>query len=175
MSRRTLVPTLLATFVIVAGAVATMAVATTAVAAPTTSTLAKWPPWLSIESPVNPYDPTSRDAAFLVHAMLREGVPKLSDVTGAAEGMVDGKRRTAALHFDTTSRPGVFAVRRQWPSEGTWLLRISLLSTTALVALDHAGNVAGVRLPTMVTSGSVVPRPILAREIDSTLADAAKR
>ncbi|HTE47788.1 MAG TPA: hypothetical protein VK636_21270 [Gemmatimonadaceae bacterium] len=170
MLRRTLVPTLLATL-----AVATVTAATTAVAAPNRPSLAKWPPWISIESPVNPYDASSRNAAFLVHALVREGTPALTDVTGAAEGMVDGKRQSITLHFDATSRPGVFAVRRQWPSEGTWLLRISLFSTTALVSLDRAGNVAGVRLPTVVASGSVVPRPILAREIDSTLAEAAKR
>jgi hypothetical protein len=35
----------------------------------------KWPPWISIESPVNPYDPSARGAAMLVRAAFREGQP----------------------------------------------------------------------------------------------------
>src|SRR5438105_10626252 len=113
MTRRALVPVVL------------MAIAT-ATAAFTAPSAAKWPPWLSIESPVNPFDPTARGAAFLVHAVFREGQAQLSDISGTAEGLVDGSRRSIALRFDATGRPGVFAVRRQWPSDGKWLLRIAL-------------------------------------------------
>ena len=143
--------------------------------ATTVTTIVKWPPWLSIESPVNPYDRSVRGALFLIHAALRDGAPRLDDISGSAEGLVAGARRSIVLRIDTTSRPGVFAVRRQWPTEGTWLLRITLLSTTAVVALDHAGNVAGVRVPTELSSGTQVPRSVPGREIDSTLADAANR
>lgn len=137
--------------------------------------IVKWPPWLSIESPVNPYDPATRGAAFLIHAAVREGTPTLANLTGTAEGLVGGKRRTIDLRIDSTSHSGVFAVRRQWPSEGTWLLRVTFLSTTAIVMLDRAGNVAGVRIPTELASGTQVPRAVAGREIDSTLADASKR
>jgi hypothetical protein len=162
MTRRVLLPT----------ALLALATATAAFATPLA---VKWPPWLSIESPVNPFDPTARGAAFLVHAVFREGLPKLSDVSGTAEGLVDGSRRTISLRFDSTGRPGVFAVRRQWPSDGTWLLRIALEHTTAIVTLDRAGNVASVRVPTEFASGSQIPRAVAANEIDSTLAAAAKR
>src|SRR5438045_7178433 len=91
---------------------AAAATAATALAAPT---LAKWPPWLSIESPVNPFDASSRGAVMLVHATFREGTPKLSDVSGSAEGMVNGERKSIALRFDSTARAGVFAPPRQWP------------------------------------------------------------
>jgi hypothetical protein len=162
MLRRAFIPTLL---------VAVIA-ATTAFAHPF---VAKWPPWLSIESPVNPYDAHTRGAVFLVHAMTREGIPTVSNVTGTAEGIVGGARRSVALTFDATDRPGVFAVRRQWPSEGTWIVRVSLFTATAIVTLDHAGNVASARVPTELSSGIQIPRQVLAREIDSTLADAARR
>jgi hypothetical protein len=152
-----------------------VAVATASVATPAAATIAKWPPWLSIESPVNPFDNSARGAAFLIHAALREGTPTLRDVTGTAEGLVDGVRKTVALRIDTTSRPAVFAVRKQWPPDGTWLLRINLLSTTAIVTLDKAGNVAGTSVPTVAQSGMQIPRTVAAREIDALLADAAKR
>ena len=130
---------------------------------------AKWPPWLSIESPVNPYDGSVKGAVLLVHAATHDGIPTLSDVSGSAEGFVNGARRTISLRLDATSRPGVFAVRRQWPSEGTWLLRLSLASTTALVLLDGADRVIGVSIPARMAGGRPIPRAVVARDIDSTL------
>jgi hypothetical protein len=135
----------------------------------------RWPPWLSIESPVNPFDRDSRGALFLVHAATRDGVPALADISGSAEGIVNGARRSMPVRFDTTPRPGVFAVRKQWPADGTWLVRISLHSTTALVVLDHEGNVASIRVPTQLQGGSEIPREVAAKEIDSTLTAAARR
>jgi opacity protein-like surface antigen len=135
----------------------------------------KWPPWLSIESPVNPFDPSTRGAVLLAHATFREGQSQLSDLSGTAEGIVNGARRSITLRFDTTGRPSVFALRRQWPTEGTWLLRIALKQTTAIVTLDQNGGVASVRVPTQLAGGNQIPRIVGAREIDSTLAEAAKR
>jgi hypothetical protein len=142
--------------------------ATAVVAAPVH---AKWPPWLSIEAPVNPFDPTSRGALCLVHATLREGQTQVSDIDGSAEGLVNGARRSVKLHFDTTSRPNVYAVRRQWPTEGTWLLRISLQSTTAIVTLGPDGSVASASVPTH----DRLPILVTDRDIDAALAAAAKR
>jgi hypothetical protein len=130
---------------------------------------AKWPPWLSIESPVNPYDGSVAGAVLLVHASTRDGAPTISDVSGSAEGVVKGARRTIPLKFDATSRAGVFAVRKQWPSDGTWLLRVSLQQTTALVTLDASGRVSGVNIPSTFAEGRPIPRAVDAREIDSTL------
>lgn len=153
---------------------ALLALATTTAAFSTPAT-AKWPPWLSIESPVNPFDPTTRGATLLVHAVFREGQAQLTDLHGSAEGIVDGSRRSIALRFDTTGRPGVFAVRRQWPTDGVWVLRIDLRQTTAIVALDRDGHVASVRVPTELTSGGQIPRSVGPKEIDSTLVQAARR
>ncbi len=165
MSRRTLLPALALTL---ASATALLTAAAPA---------AKWPPWLSIESPVNPYDPATRGAALLVHAAFRDGTVQLSDMAGSAEGIVNGTRRSVSLQFNSTPHPNVFALARQWPASGTWLLRISLRGTTAVVMLDRAGQVASVRVPTELSGTSTVPRGVAAREIDSTLAEAeaAKR
>ena len=139
------------------------------------ATMLKWPPWLSIEAPVNPFDADARGAVLLVHAAVREGRTSAADLSGSAEGLVRGARRSVPLRFDATSRPDVYAVRRQWPTEGTWLLRITLLrNTTALVSLDDAGNVASTRVPTRMNSGIALPRPVAAAEIDSALAHGAR-
>jgi hypothetical protein len=162
MSRRPLVSALALAIVATTGAF-------------TAPSMPKSPPWISIESPVNPYDATTRGAALLVHADFREGVAQLADLSGTAEGLVNGARRSITLHFDSTSRPSVFALRRQWPADGTWLLRLSLRTTTAVVSLDRAGNVASARVPTEMSQGIPLPRAVPSREIDSMLADANKR
>ena len=47
-------------------------------------------------------------------------------VSGSAEGLVKGERRSIPLRFSRTSRQGVFAVSRQWPNEGVWTLVVSV-------------------------------------------------
>ena len=136
----------------------------------------KWPPWLSIEWPINPFDRSVPGAVFYVHAAMHSGTPTLRDLSGAAEGMVNGQRRTVPLHFDALPAPGMFAVRAQWPTQGTWLVRVTLAgSTTALVSFDDQGNVASVRVPTRVVGEQTLPRQVAQREIDSTLMQLAAR
>lgn len=136
----------------------------------------KWPPWLSVEYPVNPYDQANRDALLLVHAAMRDGVPSTRDLTGTAEGLVNGKRQSVEVRLDATSQPGVFAVRRQWPTQGAWMLTITLAKrTTALVSLDRNGAVSSVSIPMNVGSGERFPREVAAHDIDSTLAVIASR
>jgi len=151
-----------------------LGLALAAAAAPTSVAHAAWPPWLSIEAPVNPYDPSTRDAVMLVHVRLREGTAALSGLAGTAEGVVRGQRRSVRLRFDTTAVPGVFGLRRQWPDEGTWLVRVTFAHTTAIVTLDGDGNLASVRVPTRLAQGHPIPRPVDRAEIDSVLALAAR-
>jgi hypothetical protein len=139
------------------------------------ASVVKWPAWLSIESPVNPFDRDNAGALMLVHAMTREGPAKVADLNGTAQGIVNGARRSVPIRFDTTRQPGIYAVRKQWPSEGTWLVQIALFSTTAIVVIDHQGDVASVRVPTELQKGNQIPRAVAAKEIDSTLAAAARR
>ena len=136
---------------------------------------AKWPAWLSIESPVNAFDQASRGALLLVHAEMREGQTQVSDIDGSAEGLVNGARRSVKLHFDATSHPNVYAMRAQWPTEGTWLLRIALFSTTAIVTLNSDGSVASTKVPTYAQGIWQLPISVTSRDIDSALAAAAKR
>lgn len=162
MNRRSLVPVALAALL--------------ATAAFTSPMFPKWPPWLSIESPVNPYDQSAKGALLLVHATFREGASQLSDLSGSAEGIVKGARRSIPLRFTATNRTDVYALQKQWPSEGTWVLRIALRTTTAVVKLDGAGNVASALVPTELTSsGDRVPRAVSAREVDSVLTATMKR
>ena len=53
-------------------------------------------PWISIESPVNPYDEATRGSLFLVHT-FHHGAKVDLPVTAKAEGLVDGQRKSVAL------------------------------------------------------------------------------
>jgi hypothetical protein len=151
-----------------------LAIVTTTTAFSTTA-VKKSPPWISIEAPVNPYDRETRGAVMAIHATFREGDSQLSDLSGTAEGLVGGGRRSIPLRFEATSHSNIYVLRRQWPTEGAWLTRINLKTTTAIVTLDQSGNVSAVRVPTEVTNGMPLPRPVSAKEIDSTLAAVARR
>ena len=126
------------------------------------------PPWISIEAPANPLDPTSRGALLLVHA-FHHGTPVGLPVSGTAEGLVDGQRRTVALEFTPTSRTGVYALRYQPPREGSWILVIRVTqgpgdAATAIVRIE-GGEVAGVTVPT--AEGR--PVQVSARDVEDAL------
>jgi len=135
------------------------------------------PPWISIEYPPSPYDRVTREALLLVNA-YHHFTPVGLPVSGTAEGIVDGKRRSVRLEFDRTSRAGVYALRKQWPSEGSWVLSLAVTqgegehnTAGALVTLDREGKVAGVQVPLRQIAGFELrtPRRVTAAEVEAAL------
>ena len=63
-----------------------------------------------------------KDAVLLVRGLACDD-PASIVLTGTAEGVVDGARRSVAMMFHKLPTPGVFAVRRQWP-DGQWVLNL---------------------------------------------------
>jgi hypothetical protein len=131
------------------------------------------PPWISIEYPPSPYDASTRDAFLLVHT-FHHGTPIVAPVTGKAEGIVAGQRRSVSLKFGGTSRSGVYALTKQWPSEGTWVLFITASQgpdddVTAVVELGTNGQVAAVRVPTEPRGSWKIPADVSASERESIL------
>lgn len=153
--------------------VAALALAVTAAAA------IAGPPWLSIEYPANPLDPSTRDA-FLVVNTYHHGTPSQFALAGTAEGIVGGERRTVALRFAPTGRVSSQALTRQWPTEGRWVLHITLqqgdaTEAAALVVLGADGTPSRVTVPTRRDGQWVIPRPITASEVVAALADAGEQ
>jgi hypothetical protein len=143
------------------------------------STVPVGPPWISIEYPVNPYDRTTRDAYLVVHA-FHHGTPVDFPVSGSAEGIVNGQRRTVSLEFTRTSRPGAYALSKQWPNDGTWTLVISVAQgpedkVFAVVDIARGGQVASVRVPTRRSGGDQIPipAPVAMSEIEASLKNRA--
>ncbi len=131
------------------------------------------PPWISIEIPVNPFDTATRDAFLIVHTYHHAQIAQQA-LVGTAEGIVDGQRRSVQLEFTPTAREGVFALRKLWPSQGTWVLVITVMAhevggATALVRLGEDGEVASVLVPTERRGGWTIPRKVTADEVDGLL------
>ena len=131
------------------------------------------PPWISIEYPANPLDRSTRGAYLLVHA-FHHGTPVAYPVSGTAEGLVKGERKTVALRFTSTSRPGVYALQKQWDDEGVWTLVITVTQerndvAQAIVELGPQG-ITAVRVPTQREREGVFPRKVTASEVEQSLA-----
>ncbi|HEY2374625.1 MAG TPA: hypothetical protein VGH98_01500 [Gemmatimonadaceae bacterium] len=142
-------------------------------ATPSSSARLAGPPWISIEYPANPLDPSTRGAYLLVHAFHHQ-IPISSPVRGTAEGVVNGERKSITLHFDTTSRPSVYALRKQWSDNGVWSPVISVAPhedniAQALIELSPDGGISSVRVPTRREREWTIPRLITAQEIEQSL------
>ena len=131
------------------------------------------PPWISIEYPVNPLDQSMRGAFLLVH-VFHHATPVVYPVEGTAEGIVNGERRTIKLAFNDSSRPGVYGLRRQWPTEGVWTLVIKMSrgpedGATAVVELGSDGEIASVRVPSRQEGRWTIPTDVSMADIDKAL------
>lgn len=131
------------------------------------------PPWISIELPANPYDRDTRGAFLLVHS-FHHGTMVNAIVTGTAEGIVDGVRRTIKLEFSSTGRDGVRALRKMWPDQGVWTLVITATQgpgdgASAVIVLGADGEVASIKVPTMRQGEWTMPAPVSMADIDTGL------
>lgn len=130
------------------------------------------PPWISIETPPNPFDSATRGSFLIVHT-FHHGEAVASGVTGTAEGIVRGERKSVPLTFVATSRQGSYALRKQWPSDGMWMLVINTGGqtdgVTALVDIETTGEAGRVRVPTARRDGWDFPQPVTARDVTAAL------
>jgi hypothetical protein len=137
------------------------------------------PPWIAIEYPVNPHDPLTRDA-FMTVRTYHHGDLVGHELTGTAEGLVNGERRSMRLDIRRLPQTGAYAVRWQKPAQGTWVLVVSSRQegthmATAVVTVDNSGRVARVSVPSRPIEGGrwQVPRAVAAAEVNAILRGAA--
>ncbi len=65
------------------------------------------------------------DGRSVVVRTYRCGTPSTFSVSGTAEGLVGGERRTLPLRLERAGE-GVFEVARQWPQDGVWVLSFTV-------------------------------------------------
>jgi hypothetical protein len=118
----------------------------------------------SIGSPVASQDFRSKSAAFVFRT---EGCadPAKPQISGTAEGFVNGVRQSVPLKLVETSRPGVYAVNQNWPGEGEWVVALKGKCADA-----NAGAIVPIGPNGFVRESSkFLSRPATGAEIETSL------
>ena len=104
---------------------------------------------ISVETPGSSKDAQLKDVVLIARTFgcLQPADAKLS---ATAEGFVNGNRKSLPLELRSIGS-GVYAINKQWPSEGRWVLALTGayngMTSSVLIALDSNGNVLpGTRL-----------------------------
>jgi hypothetical protein len=131
------------------------------------------PPWLSLEIPANPYNDATRGAFALVR-VYHHGDAAYYPVSGTAEGLVNGQRRSVTLKLATTSLPGVYALRYEPAKEGAWVLVIHIGQESehgqaTLLATIRNGEIGSARVPTRQQGEWIIPDSVSPAQVDEML------
>jgi hypothetical protein len=123
----------------------------------------------SVGSPVASQDYVAKGAAFVFRT---QGCaePAKPQISGTAEGLVKGERRSVALKVVAMTKPGVYAVYQSWPVEGEWVVNLkgtcAEASAGAIVPIGPKGFIR--------ESSKFFPRPATKAEIETSLKEIAK-
>ncbi|MDQ2844534.1 MAG: hypothetical protein M3Y72_26500 [Acidobacteriota bacterium] len=74
-------------------------------------------------------NPASNPEALRSHAVLVARItachsPEKTTVAATAEGVLNGLRKSIPLKVLSLSTAGTFAVAREWPEQGTWVIKM---------------------------------------------------
>ncbi len=123
----------------------------------------------TIGSPVASQDYQAKAAAFVFRT---EGCaePGKAQISGTAEGLVKGARRSVVLKVTAMTKPGVYAVYQNWPPEGDWVVNLKGTCTDASAgAIVPIGPKGFIR-----ESSKFFQRPATNAEIETSLRALAK-
>jgi hypothetical protein len=133
-------------------------------------------PWISIETPVNPYVSSTAGALFVVHTYVHQNLVDLP-VSGRAEGLVDGKRRTVPFTLTKSAQAGTYVVRPEWGGKGIWTVLVTAMpeakngwSIQAAVDVGADGEIEKVTVP----RAGHTPRLLTDADVERGLRDRAK-
>lgn len=98
--------------------------------------------YLELGSPSANKDPKAK-GAVLVARLTGCHEPAKGTLEGTAEGFVNGKRETVQLKTIALSEPGMYAVARQWPAEGKWVVHLTATHPTHKVPTSMLVRVNG--------------------------------
>ena len=119
---------------------------------------------LTIGSPVAAGDFQVKGAAFVFRT---EGCadPAKSQISGTAEGLLKGARRSVPLKVAAMATAGVYAVYQNWPAEGEWVVNLKGTCRDA-----NAGAIVPIGPKGFIRkSAKFFPRPATDAEIETSL------
>jgi hypothetical protein len=118
----------------------------------------------TIGNPVASQDFHAKGAMFVFRT---EGCaePAKLQISGTAEGLVKGARRSVTLRVIALTKPGVHAVYQNWPAEGAWVVNLkgtcADASAGAIVPIGPKGFIR--------ESAKFFPRQATNTEIETSL------
>jgi hypothetical protein len=125
---------------------------------------------LEVQAP-SESDPELKNAAMVVRTYGCHQ-PSDANVTATAEGLVAGKRQSVKLDLVATSK-GVYAINKQWPSEGYWVVAITGnylgRTSSALVRLGPDSKIQANNGSKKDNPVQIVARKLSAEDIDAAL------
>ena len=133
-------------------------------------------PWISIETPVNPYV-SSTTRRTVPRAHVRPSESRRPAGVRAREGLVDGKRRTVPFTLTRTPQTGTYVARREWGDEGIWTVLVTAMPEAkngwAIQAVVNVGADGEVEKVTVPRAGQG-PRLLTDADVERGLRDRAK-
>ena len=118
----------------------------------------------AIGNPVASQDFQFKTAAFVFRT---EGCadPAKSQISGTAEGLLKGARRSVPLKVAAMATAGVYAVYQNWPAEGEWVVNLKGTCRDA-----NAGAIVPIGPKGFIRkSAKFFPRPATDAEIETSL------
>lgn len=111
------------------------------------------------------------DGGSLLVRTYHCGTPAAISVAGKAEGVVNGQPRSLELKVARTKEASVFAVARQWPADGAWVLTFTTEGGPFVNALVELQPGAALR----ITSQASTRDKLTPRQVDAALQRLARR
>lgn len=111
-------------------------------------------------------DAQAMNAALTVTAMGCRN-PEKAAVTATAIGIVNGEKRTIALKLKPLPQPGAYAVTRQWPAGGRWVLQFVATDEDRVTSTLIVSNPDGIDFP----GAKLAMRQPNAAEVEALLND----
>jgi hypothetical protein len=125
---------------------------------------------LSAEAPGAESQSQFKDAVLVVRT-FGCNQPDNAMISASAEGLVNGQRQSAPLRLNQISK-GVYAIVKQWPSTGSWVVTISGeyngMKNSLLVELDRTNKTA-VSASRKSLAKLSVARKLTSEEVDNAL------
>ena len=113
--------------------------------------------------------------------VYHHGDPAYYPVSGTAEGLVNGQRRSVKLTLIDAGMPGVYAVKYQPEATGTWALVFRVGDSddhgtaTVVVALGKNGQILSAKVPTRREGQYTIPERVTGEAVDRLLKEQAGR
>jgi hypothetical protein len=118
----------------------------------------------TLGSPVASQDFRAKGAAFVFRAEGCADTAKVQ-VSGTAEGLLKGERKSIPLQVLPMAKPGIYAVYQAWPAEGWWVVNLkgscAASNAGALVPIGPKGFIR--------ESAKFFPRAATGAEIETSL------